>query len=477
MTRLAVSWSRFGLLLLLSLFVVVPPRITAQASAGVLDQLSDSLKRLSDQVSPAVVEIRASRYGEPKDKDDDDDPNATMVIKQRVTGSGVILSPDGYIVTNAHVIENAKNIRVFLNHLRPSGMAARDFASVSGKFYQAALVGIDDDIDIAVLKIKATGLPTMSLADYEKVKQGEVVVAIGSPLGAHNAITMGVVSSVARQMDSDSRAVYIQTDAALNPGNSGGPLVDTEGRLVGLNTMIVEGERVGLAIPSDIVKYAFDQIRSRGRIRYGDIGLDVQDITPLMAAGLRLSRDEGVIVADVVEGGSAQKANIRPGDVVVGVDGTTINRFVEFVARLYQKQPGSTITLQLLRGHGSFSTILPVTERRGQPEIAEKGAKSERNLIARLGVYAADIKVETGDAMPLLRQPWGVLVTGKSMTEEGSESQSELEVGDVIHSMNGVPVKSAVELRSSAAKLHPGDAIVLHVERKRKLLFVSFQAE
>lgn len=454
-------------------FLCVPYGSFAQSGRGVLDQLSESLRVLSDQVSPAVVEIRASKYG----KADEDDSTASMLVKQRITGSGVILSPDGYIVTNAHVIEDAKHIRVFVHGARMNGSRARSLATLPGAGLDAAVVGLDEDIDIAVLKIKGNGLPTIPLADYEDLRQGQMVIAIGSPLGAHNAVTIGVVSSVARQIEADSAAVYIQTDAALNPGNSGGPLVDTSGKLVGINTMIMDGDRVGLAIPSDVVKYAYEQIRSRGQVTPGDIGLDIQEITPALAAGLGLSRDSGVIVADVHQGGSAEKQGVRPEDVLVGINGEPVQTFAEFVSRIYRSRPGDSMRLELLRGAKDFRVVIPVTERKAQAISKSPTAGSERGAVPGLGVYAVDVNEETADSILGLRMASGALVTKKSMTEEGGDSYSELDVGDVIHRLNGVAINRVEDLRTAVAKLHPGDAVVLQVERKRRFMFISFDLE
>ncbi len=459
---------------LLCIFICAPiisAQTAAQSPAGVLDQLSVALKLLCDRVSVAVVEVQASGYG----MVGDNDPDAGFVVKQHTTGSGVILDSDGYIVTNAHVVKGAKRIRVFLRQEVKGGPPRAAAAIRTGTAYDATVVGTDEQIDVSVLKIQATGLPTLPFGSYEELRPGQMVIAIGSPFGAHSAVTFGIVSSVARQLESDDFAVYIQTDAALNPGNSGGALVDTSGKLVGINALVMDGQRQGFAIPSDIVKFSYEQIRRHGRVSQADIGFDVQEISPEIASGLKLSRDSGVVVADVHPSSSAERAGIRAEDIILTIDGRAIDTVFEFVNHLHRKRPGDHVAIQILRGSAVLRMTVALLEKKPQLDLSTRNIEPERSLIPALGVFVLDVDDNVADSMPGIRQRSGAVVTGKSPTEAGAETLVKFEIGDVIHALNGVSINSVADLRAATSKLKPGDAIVVRVERKRRLLYLAFQ--
>ena len=223
---------------------------------------SQSLQRLVEQVSPAVVQINVHGLGHTEDT------RSGRVQTERGAGSGVMLEPGGYIVTNAHVVGSSTHIQVLL----PERNTDKRYSSIlkpAGKLVDAVLVGLDRETDLAVLKVAVTGQPTLKLADSSALRQGELVLAAGSPFGLRNSVTMGIISSVARQLSPDGPMIYIQTDASINPGNSGGPLLNSDGDVVGINTFIVSesggNEGVGFAVPSSIVRNVYDQIRKHGR--------------------------------------------------------------------------------------------------------------------------------------------------------------------------------------------------------------------
>jgi serine protease Do len=448
---------------------------STQSPPGVLDQFSNALRSLSDRVSAAVVEVHVSGYG----KDDDNDPDASLVVKQYRIGSGVILDSDGYIVTNAHVVKGAKRVRVFLRSAAAAREAppGRTAASKSGSVFEAAVIGTDEQIDLAVLKIQATGLPIIPFGSYEDLRQGQMVIAVGSPLGAHSAVTFGIISSVARQLESEDSAVYIQTDAALNPGNSGGALVDTSGRLVGINTLIMDGERQGFAIPCDIVKFSYEQIRRHGQVSQADVGFEVQEVTPTIASGLKLSRDSGVMVADVHPASPAERAGIRPEDIILAVDGRVTDSVVEFLNRVHQKQPGQQVVIQILRGSVVVAATIPLLEKKPQLDLHARTIEPERNLVAGLGVFVLELDGTTAESIPGIRQRSGVVVTSKSAAEEGAEGRNKLEIGDIIHALNGLNINTVADLRAATKNLKPEDAVVLRVERKGKLLYLALENE
>jgi len=448
--------------------------VQAAVTQSPLDQLNNSLKELADKVSQAVVVIKVWGYGM-DNEDDDNQENARNVVKQLVAGAGVILDSDGYIITNAHVINGAKHVQVTVLPPRTSGMPVRTYMEVQGRTFDATIVGVHQETDLAVLKIKASGLPTLPLFNYEDLRQGQMVIAFGNPLGIRNAATIGIVSAVARQVDSESSVVYIQTDAALNPGNSGGALVDTAGRLVGINAAMLNGERVGLAVPSDTVKFVYDQIRKSGRVHQGEIGLGVQTVTPIMAAGLKLSRESGVIVSDVRPGLPAEKAGIQCEDLILATDGQAVESALQFVTLMYRRRPGDRLSLRLLRGKDTITVDLSVVEREMDTDPLNQVVDVDKNQISTLDVVAVNIDNDVAATIPGIRERSGVLVTGKYSKREGTETS--LKIGDVIHAVNGAPVGSVADIRAALNKLASGSPVVMRVERQKRFLYLVSEVE
>ena len=441
-----------------------------------LDQLNSSLKELAERVSPAVVEVKVWGYGvDDNPGDNDDDDNARSIVKQHVTGAGVILDSNGYIITNAHLIDGAKRVEVILNPTRTAEMPVRTYLEASGPTFDAAIVGVHQATDLAVLKIKANGLPTLQLANYENLRQGQMVIAFGSPLGLRNAATIGIVSSIARQIDSDSPLVYIQTDAAINPGNSGGALVDTAGNLVGINAAMLKAERAGLAIPSDTVKFVYEQIRKSGRVIQGEIGLGVQTITPNMAAGLKLPEDTGVIVSDVRPGFPAEKVGIQSQDIITTADGQAVQSALQFLSLIYRRKPGERVSLRLLRGKKVINVNVVVIEKTSEVDPLNSAVDVDRNLISTLDIVGLDVDNNVAQTIPGIRLASGVLVTAKCAKHEGMETS--LKVGDLIHAVNGAPVHSVAEVRATLAKLPSGSPVVLRIERQKQFLYLVSEVE
>ena len=301
------------------LCVATPAGQSAQprpSPARGLTELSQSLQDLAERVSPSVVQVFVTGYAEP----DEDDQAASEPVLERSSGSGVIVDPDGYIITNAHVVERATRVEVELSLAATGSAPGSSVLRRRGRVVGAQIVAIDHETDVAVIKVEGKGLPVLPFGDSETLRPGQIVLAFGSPLGLESSVTLGVVSAVARQLTPEDPMIYIQTDAPINPGNSGGALVDTEGRLVGISTLIYSqsggNEGIGFAAPSNIVRNVFAQIRKTGRVRRGDIGVHTQTITPLLAEALGVSSDAGVVLSDVDAwrpGGSRRAAARRPG--------------------------------------------------------------------------------------------------------------------------------------------------------------------
>jgi serine protease Do len=431
-----------------------------------LQDLSRVIEDLAERVAPAVVQIVTTGYATPTA------PAVGLLAKQRATGSGAIVSADGYVVTNDHVVEGARRIQVVLRDPHPRGASV---LKPRGETVAATLVGVDPETDLALLKIDRTGLPFLPLGDSEALRQGQVVMAFGSPLGLENSASLGVVSAVARQLEPDSPMIYIQTDAPINPGNSGGPLVDSEGRVIGLNTLILSrgggNEGLGFAVPSNIVRNVVEQLRATGRVRRGEIGASAQTLTPTLAAGLGLSRSQGALVSDVLAGSGAERAGLRAGDVVVAVDGKVMENARQLAVNVYRRTPGGSVTLDVVRGETPLSMVVAISERARDPESLRGLVSPEGNLVPRLGLLALDLDETVAKMLPQTRSKVGVVVA--AATADGPNWAEAPEAGDVIYYANRATITSVSDLRAVVDRLKVGDPIVLLVERSGALTYLS----
>ena len=443
-------------------------RATAGPGASDLVALDASLQALARRVAPSVVQVLAYGYAS--------SPRA-LLARAGSSGAGVIVGDDGWIVTNAHVVEGAGSVRVDLYWPEPPGGGS--ILRARSRRRSARVVGLDRETDVAVLKIEETGLPPLEFGDSEALRQGQLVMAFGSPLGLENSASLGVVSAVARQLRADDPMIYVQTDASINPGNSGGPLVDAAGRMVGLNTLILSqsggNEGIGLAAPSNIVFSVYQQIRKSGRVRRGAIGARAQTITPPLASGLGLVYDRGVVVSDVLPSGPAAAAGLRAGDVVLSLDGKAMENARQFDVNLYRRAPGETVVLGVRRGTEALDVAVTVVERPEDPERFASLVTPERNLIARLGILALELDDEMRRTLGPLRGREGVVVAARSGGGPGAEDG--LRPGDVVYAVNGVSVRGLAELRSAAARPAPGEPLVLQVERGGRLVYVVVETE
>jgi len=458
--------------------VTATTRLAAQTPANradLLHQLSGTFEDLVKKVSPSVVQVQVTSYGA---LDQNTGGEAGLVVgRQRVVGSGAIIDPKGYIVTNAHVVANAFHINVALSSAGDTTVAG--VLTKQNRSVEAHVVGVSREIDLALLKINLTGLPALPIAHYSDLRQGELVFAFGSPEGLHNSVTMGVVSSVARQLDPDSPLVYIQTDAPINPGNSGGPLVNADGELVGLNTFILTqsggNQGLGFAIPSVMVSFAYPQFKKYGHLHRGEMGIAVQSVTPDMAAGLHLARDSGVIVSDVLPGGPAATAGLKTQDIILSVNGQYIDSLPLFGFILFTQPTSETLKVEVLRGEQKVSLDIPVIEHMHQADRLTDLVDPEKNLVKPLGILGVEINSKIADMVSDLREPSGVIVVARAAGAGGAESS--LTTGDVIHAVNGAPVTTLDGLRSALDKLAPGSPVVLQIERDQRFTFLTLSSE
>ena len=446
------------------------PPAQARGAASPAD-LSATLEATARLVAPAVVQIFTTAYAPGSGVVPH---SADLVTTQRGSGSGVIVDPSGYVITNAHVVMGAQRLRVEIPMPGGTSILAAPRRSVA-----AQLVGLDVETDLAVLRVDATGLPTVPFGDSDDLRAGQVVLAFGSPLGLDNSVSLGVVSAVARQLEPDSPMIYVQTDASINPGSSGGPLVDTRGRLVGINTLIVSrgggNDGLGFAAPSNIVRAVYEQIRATGRVRRGDIGVRAQTVTPALAAGLALPRSTGVVLADVLPGSPAAKAGLRPGDMVLALDGKPMENSRQLQVNLYRRLIGEAVQLEVLREGQTLRATVAVGERQDRLGIAGS-VDPRQNLIPRLGLLGVTLDARLAQVIPALRTRSGVVVVS---TVEGAIDARDggFSAGDIITSVNRVPITGIDDLRTVIERLTSGDPAVVQLEREGELRYLAFTIE
>jgi serine protease Do len=436
-----------------------------------LRDLDGAIAALTTAVAPSVVQILVTGY---RSVDDASRGDVGVVIgRQRSIGSGAIIGADGYIVTNAHVVDGAQQVRVVL-HTATAQRPLQALSEDDGLTVPARIVGIAPDIDLALLKVDRTGLRSLPLADYDKVRQGALVFAFGSPDGLRNSVTMGVVSAAARQTDPDSPSVYIQTDAPINPGNSGGPLVNVNGELVGINTFILSqsggSQGLGFAIPSVVIAAAYPQLKMYGRLHRGVIGVSAQAITPAFAEALGLSRSSGVLVGDVTPGLPAAGAGVQVRDIITSIDDKPVTNVPMLMLALSTRMAGDTVTLSVLRGTNTVRVTMPVVELPHGVDRFGDLSDPIKNGVPQLGIVGTDLDDDVRLLLPALREPSGVLVTARRQELDG---ESPLRTGDVIHEFNGITVRSLDALRVLADGLKAGSEAVVQVERNQQLMYLT----
>jgi serine protease Do len=440
-----------------------------------LHELSVSLERLTARVRPAVVQVFTT--GLAPISEESEGTSTSLFTTQRATGSGIIMSPDGLVLTNAHVVRGGRRIQVRFAATSDDTGSLHSIVKPAGKTVEAKVVGVDRESDLAVLKVDASNLPYLRLGDSTSLSQGQLVMAFGNPLGLEGSVSMGVISSVARQIKAEDPMIYIQTDAPINPGNSGGPLIDSEGQVVGINTFILSqsggSEGLGFAVPSDIAKNVYTQLVKDGHVHRGQIGVYAQTITPLMAEGLKLPQDSGVILGDVDPDGPAADAGLKAGDIVVSLNGKAMENARQFNVNLYSALVKETVTVEFLREGQTRATKVQVVERDDDPMRFADKVDPEKNVIRRLGILAVALTPEITSMVSDLRRPYGVVVALRST----DAAANGLEVGDVIYSVNGAPVKTFEALRSAIDGLNQHQPAVLQIQRDDKLRFVTIEIE
>ncbi|MGA1375260.1 MAG: Do family serine endopeptidase [Steroidobacteraceae bacterium] len=408
------------------------------------------------------------RGGAPSDGDDEG------MRRPGGEGSGFIVSNDGYILTNAHVVDESEEVTVRLTDRRE---------------FTARIVGLDKPTDVAVLKIEAKDLPVVRIGNPAKLRPGEWVLAIGSPFGFDNSATAGIVSATARGLPGgDSNYVnFIQTDVAVNPGNSGGPLFNLAGEVVGINSQIYSrsGGYMGIsfAIPIDVAVSVRDQIIAKGRVSRGKIGVSIQQVDATLAESFGLDRPRGALVGGVEEGGPASKAGLRQGDIILSANGRLIERSEELPTIIGAIRPGTEVTLEVWRDRAKRNVKVRVAELEPPgPTVADAGKPDPASSADRLGLVVRDLTAEErsgsssspdprnprGSRAPI---PEGVLV----VRAQGAARDAGVQRGDFVLNVNGRSVKTAKEFREAVDKA--GKAVALLVQRGNSQIFIPVRGD
>ena len=483
-TRLAPCWSRlpaWAAAAWCSLFLLLgacsdsnrdtgsnrqqaPP--SAQGAAPVPKVELPSFVTLVKQEGPAVVNISAIQTvrhggGEMFSMPDDDPlsdffrrfmpPSGPRQFQARTLGSGFIISADGFILTNAHVVENTDEVTVRLTTKRE---------------YKAKVIGVDARTDIALIKIDARALPVVPIGDPAKLEVGEWVAAIGAPFGFENSVTAGIVSAKSRSLPDGSYVPFIQTDVALNPGNSGGPLFNMRGEVVGVNSQIYSRTGgfmgVSFAIPIDIAMDVVKQLRTSGKVMRGRIGVQVQELTAELASSFGLNEVRGALVGIDEENSPAEKAGIRPGDVILSFDGKPVLTSADLARMVAGSRPGTTVVLQLWR-KGAVSGVNVKIAQVAEQSVAMKSADEDAQN-SPVGLQVSELTPQQQEGLGI---KGGVLVRDA----DGAAARAGIEAGDVIVALNNSPVRSPGELEQQLAQ-NKGNTVALLIKRGPATLFL-----
>jgi serine protease Do len=451
-----------------------PTSAAAVERANAPEQLGKGFAAVAKEVEPAVVNINTEQIIHNAQAPMQDpfrqffggqDPFGFFFgqmprdLRQKSLGSGFVVAPDGYILTNNHVVENASSIKVKLD---------------DGRVLNAKVVGTDPDSDLAVVKVNATGLPALRLGDSNQVQVGDWVLAFGSPFGLRQTMTAGIISAKGRVIGEGNYDNFLQTDAAINPGNSGGPLVNLNGEVVGINTMIATDnggfQGIGFAIPSSMASKVYSQLLKNGKVTRGWLGVTIESMTPALSKSYNLAPEKGVLIADVESGGPAAKAGLQSEDVILTYNGKELHSSNDLSIAVAETAVGSTANLKVLRNGREMSFDVKVGER--PADVTENFPSTSAQERGKLGITVENITPDVVRQMHL-SSTMGALVTE---VRPGSPAQdADVRPGDIIREVNRTAVNNISDLAAATRDLKSGDTVRLRLIRNGQTLLLAFE--
>jgi serine protease Do len=453
-TRHRWAWPAAGLLALaLTLVVLVAPPGWSPSAAPIwteepvkvsaLTTPAPNWVEIAKAVKPAVVNVNARRDG------------------GRGMGSGFIINPDGYVVTNNHVVEDADTVRLKLS---------------DGRELEAKIVGRDPKTDLALLKVDAKGLPVIPLGDSAALQVGEPVMAIGNPFGLEQTVTTGIVSATGRVIGAGPYDDFVQTDAPINPGNSGGPLVNARGQVVGINSVIFSrtggSVGIGFSIPVNLGKSVFTQLAANGRVERGWLGVTIQELTPALVKSLGLPDSHGALVAQVSEDSPAAAAGVKQGDVIVSMAGKPVARSADLPPLVANLEPGRPVALSVMRDGKPLSLNVTVARLDDRDSRAPTRAAAESQ--SRLGLVVGPLTPDLAEELSLPKSLKGVVV--REVRDGSPAAEAGLRPADVILQANRRPVTNVEDLRQAVEKSTKGNPILLLIRRDKAERYVTVAA-
>lgn len=460
--------------------VLAEPQVHVQmappASPLSLGEFKNGFSSVIDPALPAVVNISSTKvirtqnvpnpfFSDPFFRQffgDQFGQQQPQTQREQSLGSGVIVNPNGYILTNNHVVAGASEVEVY---------------TPDRKKYKAKIIGTDSRTDIAVLKIDATGLPTLALGDSSKLKVGDIVFAIGDPFGIGETATMGIVSATGRALGGSIEHYenFIQTDAAINPGNSGGAMIDLHGNLVGINTAIISGgggnEGIGFAIPVNMARNIMNQIVEHGKVIRGYLGVSIQDVDPGMAKAFGLSQGGGALISDVGPDSPAAKAGLQRGDIILKLNGNAVTGRNALSVSIAEMAPGSVAHMQIYRNGKTQDVNVTLGE------FPEKGAPGQPSMGgggASIGLHVQNLTSDLAQQLGLPHGTTGVVVT--QVDPSSAAGDAGIQRGDVIQEVNRKPVHNMEEYRQALASAG-NQPVLLLVNRGGSTLYVVIEPQ
>ncbi len=463
-----------SILLLVFAVIFVVPQAGCESKKGGLEVIGfpQSFADLAERTKPAVVNISSTSTvkipGNPFKQffGPDEGPFGDFFhhyfgnvpdreMKQQSLGSGFIIDKDGYIVTNNHVVAGAEEIKVKL---------------ADGREFKAKVIGRDEKTDLALLKISSLfkNLPVLPLGDSDKMRVGDWVIAVGNPFGLGHTVTQGIISATGRVIGSGPYDDFLQTDAPINPGNSGGPLIDLKGEVIGINSAIIAtGQGIGFAIPSNIAKNVTSQLREKGKVIRGWIGVTIQSVTPEIAQSFKLKEPHGALVADVVPGGPADKAGIKRGDIIVSFNGKDIKTSNDLPWLVAETPVGKIVDIKVIRSGQEKDLKIKVEEM-----TVRKVAEQTQAPVLKLGIQADNItsglRSEFG-----IKDKSGVVVI--AVTPGSPAADTGIQAGDVIREINHELIRNLTDFNDAMGKTEKGKPVLLLIKRGGQTFYVSIR--